>query len=161
MLKSVDLLLDLFSIPPQQLCQVDLVAPPRHKKACIAPWQPVKNLLAEMMLDMEGPLPRSRTLPPCSPRWTITSLRKTRSKNSAQSVRTCYEAFFILHSWHLLDHKKNVIIFAGEKLDKWNVIIPLPSSLGRSWGSRCQLFRAFDEAHLVRGLAFFWHSTEK
>ena len=49
-----------------------------------------------MMLAMEGPLPRSRTLPPCSPRWTITSLRKTRSKNSAQSVRTCYEALFIL-----------------------------------------------------------------
>ena len=157
--KSVDLLLDLFSIPPQQLCQVDLVAPPRHKKACIAPWQPVKNLLAAMMLDMEGPLPRSRTLPPCSPRWTITSLRKTRSKNSAQSVRTCYEAFFILLTafWT----QKNVIIFAGKKLDKWKVFKPLPSSPGRFWGSRCQLFRAFDEAHLVRGLAFFWHSTEK
>ena len=95
--KSVDLLLDLFSIPPQQLCQVDLVAPPRHKKhVSHLDNLFIKNLLAAMMLDMEGPLPRSRTLPPSSPRWTTTSLRKTRSKNSAQSVRTCYEAFFIL-----------------------------------------------------------------
>ena len=157
--KSVDLLLDLFSIPPQQLCQVDLVAPPRHKKACIAPWQPVKNLLAAMMLDMEGPLPRSRTLPPCSPRWTITSLRKTRSKNSAQSVRTCYEDFFLLLT--VFWSQKMWYFVARGKLNKRKVCKPLPSSPSMFWGSRCQLFRAFDEAHLVLGLAFFWHSTEK
>ena len=108
--KPGDLLLDLFSIPPQQLCQVDLVAPPRHKKHILHLHNLfLKNLLAAIMLDMEGPLPRSRTLPPCSPRWTTTSLRKTRSKNSAQSVRTCYEAFFILLTAFMIT--KNVMFF--------------------------------------------------
>ena len=158
--KSVDLLLDLFSIPPQQLRQVDLVAPP------------AKHSVQQVFLTTWEKKPAG-----CDDAWygrptakiknTASLLAKVDNhvaqENSVQELRPIrsHVLWGFLYTPDSFLITKILIIFAGQKLDKWKVFIPLPSSPGRFWGSRCQLFCAFDEAHLVRGLAFFWHSTEK